>query len=281
MRFTQGRKLKKKLLKVLSEVKNKAAVHISVLDLSTGAPVYAGFQDNQATYAASVYKLFVVMAVLGEVRAGRIDMEQRVRVSANNAIDKKKEIPSDPRPLLREGSYATVRDLVERAVIGSSNTAANVLIDLVGREAINSYVHGYGWHESRVTRKFLPRLLDDPKYVKQGATIAHTRHFAEFLYRMEAGTLIDGFASAVLREFMGGQLDRTKMRHGLPKHARFYHKTGWFYPEGTKNPDGACCDAGIVESGRRYYIVVCMIWSKEKEGYQMIRQISRRLYEEL
>jgi beta-lactamase class A len=259
------------------------AVHFSYIDFLK-KPVYVGINDRKFVYPASIYKLFVAMGVLAEVKAERLSLKQKVRVTKKNAIDTKKEVPSDKRPLLEAGQRETVRYLLDLMITRSDNTAANVLIDLVTRERINKLIRRYGWRGSEVTRKFLPRALEDPKYRAVKPTVTTTRHLAEFLYLLAVWQIVDVQSSYILTLLLRGQLDKSKIRAGLPVDALFFHKTGWYSfmrdikKRGINSEKaGVTGDCGIVEWYRQTFVVCCIVTLPPEQGKEVLRRIGRSL----
>jgi beta-lactamase class A len=279
IRFKSSKELKAKLDKVLEQIPERHLVHLSVLDLSSDKPVYAGFQDRKFVYPASIYKLYIAMTVLREVEKGRLDLlETKVRITKRNIVSKVEEqVASDPRPLLTAGMRVQLCELLDLMITRSDNTAANTLVDLVTREKINRLIRRYGWQRSEVTRKFLPREAEDPKYREAKPTVTSTRHLTEFLYLMGWGNWGYSFTS-FLHDTLTLQRDETKISRGLPKTALFAHKTGWFSFRRDGKLVGVTGDCGIVEDGKKHYIVSCIVVLPNKHGNRLLAQIGKRLH---
>lgn len=259
---------------------------MSIVDLNKKKPRYAGFRDTKFVYPASIYKLFVALAVLNEVKVGRLTLNTRkIWISKKNAVDKRKEVPSDPRPLLKPGQRHSIKYLLDLMLTRSDNTAANTLIDVVTRERINRLIRRFGWRGSEVTRKFLSRDKEDPKYRKAKATVTTTRHLAEFFTLMNKCELLDATSSLTIENILGAQLDRTKIRAGLSLNALFFHKTGWFSYTNTKDKlVGVTGDCGIVSwmiapDFSYEFVVSCIVVLPDAEGNKLLEKIGERLEE--
>jgi len=102
-------------------------VGIGVLDLNTGESWF--HNGNQLFPMQSVFKLPVGIVVLKLVDEGRISLDQLVTIS-------RQEFTPGWSPILKEirgnSGQFTVRDLLERSVGISDNTAAGALVRLVG-----------------------------------------------------------------------------------------------------------------------------------------------------
>lgn len=231
-------------------------VSIAVIDF-TRAPVMAGVNESNFIYPASVYKMYVAMEILKQVSEGKYPLQRVYVVRSPNDVDKSREVSSDPRPLLRHGDTVTINYLLDLMITRSDNSAANCLIDIAQRQNINATIAANGWAGSEVTRKFLPRKMEDPGYDSIRGTETNARHAAEFLYKVATNQLINPWVSMQLKALLGRQLDKSKIAAGLPSKAMFSHKTGWwsFYTH----------DAGIVEDGNVKYVVAVFTPVKQDE----------------
>lgn len=102
-------------------------VGIAVLDLNTGKSWF--HNSNQPFPMQSVFKLPVGIVILKLVDEGRVSLNQLVTIS-------RPEFAPGWSPILKEikgnSGQFTVRDLLERSVGMSDNTAADALVRLVG-----------------------------------------------------------------------------------------------------------------------------------------------------
>jgi beta-lactamase class A len=245
-------------------------ISLAVIDLRGEQPRIAGVNMANFVYPASVYKMYVAAEVLEQVSAGRYSLWSPVVVRSPNVVDFTKELPNDPRPLLREGDTVTVNYLLDLMVTRSDNTAANCMIDLAGRKEINALIARYGWQGSEVTRKFLKRKFEDPGYEAVRGTETCALHAADFLFLLSQNRLVNPWVSQQMKSFLGRQLDTTKLAAGLPRTAMFYHKTGWF--------SFWTNDVGIVEDGPLRYVIACFLPLTEEAAEAKLRELSRRVY---
>lgn len=245
-------------------------VSFAVVDLGGSEPVWGGVTPEAFLYPASVYKMYVAAEVLRQSLDGRYDLDSLRVVAPHNAVDTAREVLSDPRPLLAAGDTVTVGYLLDLMVTRSDNSAANELIDLAGRPAIDSLMHRYGWHGSEVTRKFLPRSAEDPGYADVPSTMTSARHAAEFLALAATDRLVHPWVSRRLMVLLGGQLDDTKLAAGLPRGAFFAHKTGWwsFWTH----------DVGVVADGDVAYVVALFTPLPEAEARPRMAQVGAAVH---
>jgi beta-lactamase class A len=248
-------------------------ISLAVVEIHDTQPRIGGVNMTNFVYPASVYKMYVAAEVLEQVSAGKYSLWSPVAVRSPNVVDFTKELPNDPRPLLREGDTVTVNYLLDLMITRSDNTAANCLIDLAGRKEINALIARYGWQGSEVTRKFLKRKFEDPGYEKVRGTETCALHAVDFLWRVSEGSLVNPWVSQQMKSFLGRQLDTTKLASGLPRTAMFYHKTGWF--------SSWTNDVGIVDDGSVRYVIACLLPLTEEVADPKLRELSRRVYEML
>ena len=248
----------------------KEQISFAVIDLRR-KPVIGGVNISNFIYPASVYKMYVAMEVLKQVSHGEYSLFRQYIVHSPNDVDRSREVGFDPRPLLRDGDTVTVNYLLDLMITRSDNSAANCLIDIAGRKNINSSMQAYGWQGSEVTRKFLRRKFEDPGFDTIRSTVTNALHAADFMYRIQGGTLVDPWVSQQLKALLGRQLDTTKLSPGLPSNAMFYHKTGWwsYYTN----------DVGIVDDGRVKYIIALFTPVREMQARPRMKILSQKVYE--
>ncbi len=99
--------------------------------------------------AASLAKVPILVEVARQVEFGAFSWDTRYPVPANTYADSTAvlaELSPDLRP--------TVRDLAHLMIAISDNAASNVLLDLVGMEAVNETMQQLGLNETRIERHF-------------------------------------------------------------------------------------------------------------------------------
>jgi beta-lactamase class A len=245
-------------------------ISFAVIDLSGETPVFGGVQYDNFIYPASVYKMYVAAEVLRQISAGNYFLTSPAIVHSPNDVDRTRELPWDPRPLIRDGDTVTVGYLLDLMITRSDNSAANCLIDLARRENINAMMQGYGWQGSEVTRKFLSRKFEDSAYIKVRSTETCALHAADFLYRIYTDQLVNTWVSRQMKSYLGRQLDTTKLSPGLPHRAMFYHKTGW-YSRWTH-------DVGIVDDGKVRYVIACFLPIEEQYARPIMKKLAERVH---
>ncbi|TFH01473.1 MAG: serine hydrolase [Calditrichales bacterium] len=245
-------------------------VSLAVIDLCSDPPRIGGYHMENFIYPASVYKMYVAAEILRQVSAGKMALTTLHVVRAPNDVDRSREISFDPRPLLHDRDTVTVNYLLDLMITRSDNSAANCLIDIAGRENINTLIEKYNWQGSEVTRKFLSRKFEDPGYEKIRGTETSGLHAADFMYRVEKNQLVNPWVSMQMKALLARQLDKSKIATGLPDNTMFYHKTGWFAYW--------THDVGIVDDGKVRYVIACFLPLSETQALQKHKELSARIF---
>lgn len=191
---------------------------------------------EEAFPAASVIKIGIMACLLDEARAGRLDLRDRITISAAQQVGGAGvlfELEPD-----RDYSLA---ELCRLMMVVSDNTASNALARHLGLEKMNGFWSARGY-QAKMQRFFMDPVVDgrDNQMSALGA--------ARMLRDLYTGLQLDGH----LREFAVGILRRQQYREKiplmLPPDLSVGHKTGEL--------DGVRHDAAVVESPRPYILVV-------------------------
>ena len=122
----QNPELQNQITQIASAAKGKVGVAAVVLE--TGENVSLNPHDHFPMQ--SVYKLPISMAVMKQVDAGKIKLDQKVRVTKDDFIGRNQHSPiRDKNP---NGVELTVNELLRFAISESDGTASDVLMKLVG-----------------------------------------------------------------------------------------------------------------------------------------------------
>jgi beta-lactamase class A len=135
----QDAELQRQLLQIASAANGKVGVAAVVLE--TGETVSLNSHDHFPMQ--SVYKLPISMAVLKQVDAGKLKLEQSVQVTKDDFGSRGQHSPiRDKNP---NGVELSVSELLRFAISESDGTASDVLMKLAGGpEAIQAYLTELG-----------------------------------------------------------------------------------------------------------------------------------------
>jgi beta-lactamase class A len=134
----QRQELQNQLTKIAALAKGR--VGVSAMLLETGETI-ASLNPVDHFPMQSVYKLPISMAVMQQVDAGKISLEQKVVVTKSDFVRAGQHSPiRDRNP---NGTEITVNELIRLAISESDGTASDVLMKLAGGpQAVQTYLAG-------------------------------------------------------------------------------------------------------------------------------------------
>lgn len=118
--------LQKQLERIAAEAKGKVGVYALLIE--TGAA--AGLNADQHFPMQSVYKLPISMAVMQQVEAGKINLEEKAGVAKSDFVSPGQHSPI--RDKYPNGTELSVKELIQYAISESDGTASDVLMNLAG-----------------------------------------------------------------------------------------------------------------------------------------------------
>ena len=220
-----------------------------------------GFNEDLPLVAASVVKVPVMVEAFRQFRAGLLDPDEQVTIR-----------PEDRMPSCGALTYLsdkvrpTLMDLTTLMIILSDNTAANLMIDRVGVDAVNRTMEERGVPGICLRRKFF-----QPQLAALGVTNTVTaRGCGVLLEKMAKGELLGGEDDARMLSILYNQRLNGKIPfflHGV----KIAHKTG--------EDDGTTHDAALIQAKRPF--VLCMLSNDVDvpEYERLMQDAARELYE--
>ena len=219
-----------------------------------------GFNEDLPLVAASVVKVPVMVEAFRQFRAGLLDPDEQVTIR-----------PEDRMPSCGALTYLsdkvrpTLMDLTTLMIILSDNTAANLMIDRVGVDAVNRTMEERGVPGICLRRKFF-----QPQLAALGVTNTVTaRGCGVLLEKMAKGELLGGEDDAKMLSILYNQRLNGKIPfflHGV----KIAHKTG--------EDDGTTHDAALIQAKRPF--VLCMLSNDVDvpEYERLMQDTARELY---
>lgn len=249
-----------------------AEVAVAFMDLGSSDTL---FRNADVVYhAASTMKIPVMMEILRSSEAGRLPLDQEILVvnqfasivdGSPYAIDD----DSDTAIYSRIGERFTVRELMRRMIVYSSNLATNALIALVGAEQVNAMAANLGARNTRVLRG-----VQDLKAFEAGMNNTLTaRDLGVLLRSVEDRVAVSPTAAVAMRDLLLAEEGNRRIRAGVPAGVPVASKTG----EITAHYH----DSAIVyPPGRRPYVLVVLTRGigEDAIGEGLIAEISRTVW---
>ena len=225
-------------------------------------------REDELFPLASLVKLPILVALFDEVRAGRVDLAERVtyrramRVPGSGVLHD-----------LDEGLAPTVRDLAMLMITISDNTAADLLFERVGRERVEHVMRDVGAPSVRIPFSILElfqELTDSPgagydalreklrasagsggrAIVAEQSVRATPRDICRIFERLEARSILDPASCDAVLDILKRTKTDTRIPALLPKGTVVAHKTGTIRT--------VRCDAGIVYAPNGAYAIAIL-----------------------
>ncbi|HYJ79945.1 MAG TPA: serine hydrolase [Longimicrobiaceae bacterium] len=231
-------------------------------------------------HAASTIKVPILLGVFGAVHRRGLTPDSRVHVrnrflSAVDGEPYRVEQGRDANSVVHQqlGRTMKVGELAYHMIVTSSNLATNLLVDLVGLDAIRESLGSLG-----VCGVELRRGVEDERAWERGINNRVTAcGLVSVLRPIEEGTAFSVELSARMLEILHDQEFRSGIPAGVPDGARVANKTGEI--------STVAHDAAIVYlPGRKPYAVVVLTEWEPAAGTgrsDTIARISRAVYEHL
>jgi beta-lactamase class A len=236
------------------------------------------FHGDRWFHAASTIKVPVLLGVFGAAAQGRLTEFSRVHIRNRflSVVDGKPyriDAGRDSTPDVHAaiGRTMQVRELARHMIVTSSNLATNLLIDIVGIEAIQDTLTSLGLDDGI---QFVRGVEDSAAWEEDINNRVTAQGLLSALRMIAEERAISPDASRHMLDILHGQEFRRGIPAGLPSEARVAHKTGEI--------STVAHDAGIVYLPERepYVLVILTEWEESRGGRQdAIARISRAIFE--
>jgi beta-lactamase class A len=240
--------------RALSDLETTSGGRLGVATLDTDSGAQRAHRADERFPMCSTFKLLAVAAVLARVDRRRERVDRRIPFGAADLL----EYAPVTRERVGEGSM-TVVDLCEAAITVSDNTAANLLLGIVGGPAgMTAYVRSIGDRVTRLDRKE-PMLNEAaPGDVRDTTTpSAMLRNLKTLLL----GTaLSEASREKLIGWLIGNKTGDRRLRAGVPAGWRVGEKTG-------SGEHGTTNDVGIVwPPGREPILIAAYLTETSQEA---------------
>lgn len=232
---------------------SKGTWAIVLEDLMTGEKWE--LNKEELFYAASVIKVPIMAAVFAAEERGQLSLDDPFVLRKEDLVG-----GSGVLQHLTQGITLPVRDLVMLMIIQSDNSATNMLIDLVGKEAIVTFMKEAGMEYSTFYNKL---MMNNPS--PKGYNMIAAADIAILLKKIALQELVSERASKEMLDIMKKQQIQDCLPQRFPSPYSNYnggrpaweiaHKTGWV--PGTRH------DVGILYVGDNKLAITVL--SKEED----------------
>ena len=252
--------LKKNIENELKGFKGTAGIVIKDLDLNWEIVS----NEDAPIPSASMVKIPIMMAYFYASNDGVVDLKSKISLA-----NREKSPGSGLLKNVAAGKQFSLEELIYLMISSSDNTAANILIDRLGLDAINRYFLRMGLKSTNLVRKMMD--FSQRKAGVENYTTA--REMADLLEKMYRDRFLSPAISKNCLQILAGQKVNDRIPKKLPGGTMVAHKTGL--------EDGLCHDAGIVYTDKGNFLICVLTKHKYKsarEAKSLIATISLLAY---
>ena len=225
-----------------------------------------GLRQNDMFPAASLYKLYLMAAVLKEVDSGQLTMDSTVTSSKSRLTTVLGSVDTG-----YESAPETITHTIEEALtrIGrvSDNFSSILLTDKIGADKIQQMAEQLGAENTRIKSPTL--IINDSEEPYISTSASDIGRFFKKLFKKE---IVSVNVSDKLAEFLGLNQLNNRIPAGVPEDVKVLHKTGELAM--------IRHDAGIVYLPEKAYVIVLMSQNikGEDEVVETFVNISKDVY---
>ena len=230
---------------LLAAAHGRAAVVVAAAD--SGQVLYSADPDERV-FAASLYKLGVLLEAERRIDAGTLRLDDRIAITAADQ--------AESGSFTAAGTTLSLDDALERMIVLSDNASALALIRRLGIGSIQATCD---------------RERIELRFTADGA-MTTARGIATFFGELAQGSLVSKAASGRMLARLGRQRTVDRLPAALPEGAVIAHKTG--------NLGFATHDAGIVRGpGGSAIVIAVLTWDgTEQEAIELIKRVASVAY---
>jgi beta-lactamase class A len=241
---------------------------VAIVDLTDGRRALSRNAEHVFPVASSI-KLAILLELYHQDEQARAGAEHKATLDDLYIFDPK-DLVGDSRVMggLSAGvTRVTNRDLAQFIVAVSDNTAANVLIDRVGKDNVNATLRGLG-----LTKTMLRRKMMDAAAAQRGDENVATPHeMVQLLEAIYKGRALKADSTTQLIKQLS-TLKSSYIPRELPDGVQVANKPGEL--------EGVRTDSGIVFSANRPFAISVMTAyaSDERAAERAISDVAREAY---
>lgn len=235
---------------------------LAVKDLATGQTIF--INENEVFPQASSIKIAILMEVLKQAEENRLRLDDFIELKSENK--------AGGGPILfylgNSSLRLSVHDLCVLMVVLSDNTATNLLIDLVGMEAVNRRLQSLGLNQTRLRRKMM-----DLKAAEEGReNISTPQEMLSLLEKIWQGKVLGADKRQLFFDFLSLPKE-SPLQQAVPEGVIVADKPGEL--------EAVRCDSGLVFLRKHPYIICVMTTylSPMEDGNSVIRKVGRLVYD--
>lgn len=223
---------------------------------------WAAYRPDEETVSASTIKTPLMMALLDRVQRGEYALDARINVTEAMILPDSRFFEQGP------GAYP-LDEIMRFMITVSDNSCTNILIRMLGMEAVNGYFASLGLHTTRIERLMLD--FDAIAAGRNNYTTAREQ-FMIFSRLYHGGALTEPLCRTAL-EVLKDNRDYELFYRYLPRNLTVAHKSGGL--------PGLAHDSGIFyRPGGDFYLGIFVSEAPDEElGPRLIGAMARKIWD--
>lgn len=225
---------------------------------------YASLGDDERVPSASIIKIPILVEVMEQVKAQRFELTDYYTLQNTDKVGGAGTIFQE-----REGKAFTYEQLAHQMMVASDNTATNILIRKVGREAVNERMKTLGFSNLQLNRVMMDTAAV-AKGIENYVNATEINRLLSLIYQRKVATpaLCD-----LMVAFLLDNHDTSTLPSLIPRQVGIAHKTGTLtYIRG---------DAGIIFTKKPFVISIFVRGADLNRAETIIAEIGKIGYEAL
>lgn len=218
------------------------------------------YNADEVFHSASVIKLYILGAFMQKAEEGGVSLSEQMMIDSSQVVGGTGIIQG-----YGAGSTWSNEELLGCMITDSDNVAANVIIDELGFDYINSYIGSNEYVSTKLQRKML-----DMNAINSGIeNLTSARDTASILIAINQGKVGSADASMFAKQQLENQHLNSGLSEALSSEVVFAHKTGTL--------TNVTHDAGIVEAEKPFVLVVLTDQMSESESNACMSEIASKV----
>lgn len=199
----------------------RGVVGISVRNLATGEVL--SIRGHEKFPSASLIKVPILVTLMDEVNAGRMQLDERVSILARDRVG-----GSGVLKHMGSGLAPTLEDLAWLMIVLSDNTATNLLLDRLDIATVWQKMEALGLPQSKVHSKTFRRQtsIAPDSSVKYGFGVAVPDEITQLFALLHEGRAVSPALDSLSLDILRANQDGTMLVRWLPSSVRVAHKSG-------------------------------------------------------
>lgn len=204
----------------IKDIEDNHNIRVSVYDFSKDLSV--SYNGTEKFYPASLTKTLNLLCFLEEVQIGNLNLNSIYTLEESDKYVNESEVVGSGNIRFEdEGTEYTYKDILKRMVSLSDNVAANITLDILGIDKINSLSKRFEIEDTMIHRKFYE--MNVPKPVNYSTAV----DLNKMLILLENRLVLDDDLSSLGIRFMKETYNKDRIARYAPDSVTVANKIGF------------------------------------------------------